>query len=97
MLLSGRNRDYIGGISVTAHTPTARELHVTISIVGAWGLAFSQTIWQLTYAVTIKVLMIDVDGVVVVHPYLHGWSVNLERDLGLSRDTLAGRIFCATL
>ena len=42
---------------------------------------------------TIKVLMIDVDGVVVVHPHPHGWSVNLERDLGLSRDTLQAAFF----
>jgi putative hydrolase of the HAD superfamily len=34
---------------------------------------------------TIKVLMIDVDGVIVVHPHPQGWSVNPEKDLGLTR------------
>jgi putative hydrolase of the HAD superfamily len=42
---------------------------------------------------TIKVLMIDVDGVIVVHPHPQGWSVNLERDLGLARDTLQSAFF----
>lgn len=37
--------------------------------------------------------MIDVDGVIVVHPHPQGWSVNLERDLGLSRDTLQAEFF----
>ncbi len=37
--------------------------------------------------------MIDVDGVIVVHPDPHGWSVNLEKDLGLSRDTLQAEFF----
>ncbi len=41
----------------------------------------------------IKVLMIDVDGVIVVHPRPQGWSVNLERDLGLARDTLQDAFF----
>lgn len=42
---------------------------------------------------TIKVLMVDVDGVVVVHPEPQGWSANLERDLGLSRATLQAAFF----
>lgn len=37
--------------------------------------------------------MIDVDGVIVVHPHPQGWSVNLEKDLGLSRDTLQDEFF----
>lgn len=41
----------------------------------------------------IKVLMVDVDGVVVVHPHPHGWSANLENDLGLARDTLQTAFF----
>ena len=41
----------------------------------------------------IKVLMIDVDGVVVVHPHPQGWSANLERDLGLARNTLQTAFF----
>ena len=40
-----------------------------------------------------KVLMIDVDGVIVVHPHPHGWSVNLERELGLARETLQAAFF----
>jgi putative hydrolase of the HAD superfamily len=42
---------------------------------------------------TIKALMIDVDGVVVVHPHPQGWSVHLERDLGLARDVLQDAFF----
>jgi putative hydrolase of the HAD superfamily len=42
---------------------------------------------------TIKVLMIDVDGVIVVHPHPQGWSANLERDLGLARNTLQAAFF----
>ncbi len=33
----------------------------------------------------IKVLMVDVDGVVVVQPEPEGWAANLERDLGVSK------------
>ena len=36
----------------------------------------------------VKVLMVDVDGVILVHPDAKGWSVHLERDLGFSYDTL---------
>ena len=42
---------------------------------------------------TIKVLMIDVDGVIVVHPEPHGWQANLQRDLGLARDILDAEFF----
>ena len=41
----------------------------------------------------IKVLMVDVDGVIVVHPHPRGWSVNLERDLGLNRNALQAAFF----
>ena len=43
----------------------------------------------------IRVLMVDVDGVVVV-PDRHVWSANLDRDLGLSRDTLQAEFFART-
>ena len=42
---------------------------------------------------TIKALMVDVDGVIVVHPHPLGWSVNLERDLGLAREILQSAFF----
>lgn len=32
---------------------------------------------------TIKAIMVDVDGVLIVHPDERGWSVNLERDIGV--------------
>ena len=41
----------------------------------------------------LKALMVDVDGVIVVHPHPLGWSVNLEADLGLSRDLLQSAFF----
>jgi putative hydrolase of the HAD superfamily len=41
----------------------------------------------------IKVLMIDVDGVIVIPPHPRGWSANLERNLGLSRDILQAAFF----
>ena len=31
----------------------------------------------------IKAIMVDVDGVLKVHPDTRGWSANLERDLGV--------------
>jgi putative hydrolase of the HAD superfamily len=46
-----------------------------------------------TLSMTIKALMIDVDGVIVVHPHPQGWSVHLERDLGLARDVLQDAFF----
>lgn len=40
-----------------------------------------------------KVLMVDVDGVVVVHPEPGGWATHLERDLGLSKAALQAAFF----
>lgn len=40
-----------------------------------------------------KALMIDVDGVVIVHPEPQGWSRHLERDLGLSPALLQSAFF----
>jgi len=37
--------------------------------------------------------MVDVDGVVVVHPDPGGWSAHLERDLGLKREVLQDEFF----
>jgi len=37
--------------------------------------------------------MVDVDGVVVIHPDPAGWSANLERDLGLSPQRLQEAFF----
>jgi putative hydrolase of the HAD superfamily len=34
-------------------------------------------------AMTIKAIMVDVDGVLIVHPDERGWSADLERDLGI--------------
>jgi putative hydrolase of the HAD superfamily len=42
---------------------------------------------------TIKAIMVDVDGVLVVHPDVKGWNVHLERDLGVAVDTLQRRFF----
>jgi putative hydrolase of the HAD superfamily len=42
---------------------------------------------------SLKALMVDVDGVVVVHPDPKGWSANLERDLGLTRERLQADFF----
>jgi putative hydrolase of the HAD superfamily len=39
--------------------------------------------------------MVDVDGVVVVHPDPKGWSANLERDLGLPTERLQEAFFKA--
>jgi putative hydrolase of the HAD superfamily len=41
----------------------------------------------------IKVLMVDVDGVIIVHPDPKGWSANLEKDLGLSAKLLHEAFF----
>lgn len=41
----------------------------------------------------IKVLMVDVDGVIVTHPHPLGWSAHLQRDLGLDRETLQAEFF----
>lgn len=40
-----------------------------------------------------KVLMVDVDGVVITHPDPQGWAVHLERDLGLSPERLQAAFF----
>ena len=40
-----------------------------------------------------KALMVDVDGVIVVHPDPKGWSANLERDLGLKIEDLQAQFF----
>jgi hypothetical protein len=40
---------------------------------------------------TIKVLMVDVGGVIVAHPHPQDSSANLEKDLGLARQTLQAR------
>jgi putative hydrolase of the HAD superfamily len=42
---------------------------------------------------SIRALMVDVDGVVVVHPHPKGWSANLEQDLGLSGELLQKMFF----
>jgi putative hydrolase of the HAD superfamily len=41
----------------------------------------------------IQAIMVDVDGVLVVHPDAAGWSAHLERDLGVSADDLQRRFF----
>ena len=40
-----------------------------------------------------KALMVDVDGVVVVHPEPGGWSTHLERDLGVGIKDIQARFF----
>lgn len=37
--------------------------------------------------------MVDVDGVLIVHPDEQGWSTHLERDLGIPRATLQKAFF----
>ncbi len=37
--------------------------------------------------------MVDVDGVLIVHPDEGGWSANLERDLGIASSTLHAAFF----
>lgn len=37
--------------------------------------------------------MVDVDGVLIVNPNPRGWSANLERDLGISQDSLHAEFF----
>jgi putative hydrolase of the HAD superfamily len=41
----------------------------------------------------IKALMVDVDGVLLVHPHPAGWSANLERDLKLSARAVQDEFF----
>lgn len=43
--------------------------------------------------VKIKAIMVDVDGVLVTHPHAAGWSVHLERDLGIAVEELQNRFF----
>jgi len=43
--------------------------------------------------VRFKALMVDVDGVVIVHPDPKGWAAHLERDLGLSPALLQSAFF----
>jgi putative hydrolase of the HAD superfamily len=45
------------------------------------------------HVMAIKAIMVDVDGVLIVHPDPEGWSVHLERDLGLSASTLQAEFF----
>lgn len=40
-----------------------------------------------------KAIMVDVDGVLLVHPDPAGWNVHLERDLGLSVKKLQQKFF----
>jgi putative hydrolase of the HAD superfamily len=42
---------------------------------------------------TIRAIMVDVDGVLIVHPGEHGWSAHLERDLGIKKATLQAAFF----
>ncbi|MDX5983760.1 HAD family hydrolase [Sphingomonas echinoides] len=42
---------------------------------------------------TIKAIMVDVDGVLIVHPDQRGWTVNLERDLGIPSTQLQSAFF----
>ena len=42
---------------------------------------------------TIKAIMVDVDGVLIVHPDERGWSANLERDIGIPAATLQTAFF----
>ncbi len=40
-----------------------------------------------------RAIMVDVDGVLIVHPDADGWSVNLPRDLGISTAALRSVFF----
>ncbi|HEV7659341.1 MAG TPA: HAD-IA family hydrolase [Allosphingosinicella sp.] len=42
---------------------------------------------------TIKAIMVDVDGVIILHPDERGWSANLERDIGIPAATLQAAFF----
>jgi putative hydrolase of the HAD superfamily len=41
----------------------------------------------------IKAIMVDVDGVLIVHPDERGWSANLERDVGIPASKLQTAFF----
>ena len=43
--------------------------------------------------VTVEAIMVDVDGVLIVHPDERGWSANLKRDLGISASKLHAALF----
>lgn len=40
-----------------------------------------------------RAIMVDVDGVLVVHPHAQGWTANLERDLGVPTAALQRAFF----
>jgi putative hydrolase of the HAD superfamily len=40
-----------------------------------------------------KAIMVDVDGVLIVHPDPRGWTANLARDLGITPHALQSRFF----
>jgi putative hydrolase of the HAD superfamily len=42
---------------------------------------------------TIKAIMVDVDGVLIAHPDERGWSANLERDIGIRASALQTAFF----
>jgi putative hydrolase of the HAD superfamily len=42
---------------------------------------------------TIKAIMVDVDGVLLVHPEPNGWHKHLQRDLGLEAEVLQKEFF----
>ncbi len=44
-------------------------------------------------AMRFKAVMVDVDGVLIVHPDPKGWAAHLERDLGLSKERLQAEFF----
>jgi putative hydrolase of the HAD superfamily len=46
-----------------------------------------------TRPMPIKALMVDVDGVLIVHPDPRGWSAQLERDLGVDPAALQAAFF----
>ena len=42
---------------------------------------------------TIKAIMVDVDGVLLVHPDKRGWGADLEKELGLPLSLLQTAFF----
>jgi len=42
---------------------------------------------------TIRAIMVDVDGVLIIHPDERGWSANLERDIGIVAASLQADFF----
>ena len=42
---------------------------------------------------TLKAIMVDVDGVLIIHPDPRGWSANLERDIGIPASLLQANFF----